>query len=337
MRFRLWTILWAFALLASALATFGAWGILFSIVVLGFRSAKQDTQRNLLAVSLVIAVCCGCVLILLSMTLPKVQGNPESPRVLSCKHNLHRLAMAVHTHALLRKTFPPTSSSLTAEKPPVSWRVRVLPYADNRVLFDQFVLKYSKDDPNYASVSAILLDLFSCREDFSATIQNRTSYFAVVGDDTIWPETGGRLLTDVTDQLNQTLSLVEIGGRNVTWAEPRDLNFAEAVELMTKPIPSSPQDGHYTEDGFFYKCRFVRNVAFADGSVRSITMPLPSKLAHALLTCNGNEPVDTSELDRLSQPQLDYGRIYSLLLFVALSLVPAWTPSHNLSSSFTES
>jgi hypothetical protein len=64
-------------------------------------------------------------------------------------------------------------------------------------------------------------------------------------------------------------------------------------------------------------------VAFADGSVRFLALPLSPSLATALLTADGGEIIDDRAFDRASLPQLDYGKIYSLATFVALSLLPA--------------
>jgi prepilin-type processing-associated H-X9-DG protein len=99
---------------------------------------------------------------------------------------------------------------------------------------------------------------------------------------------------------------------------PEDLAFEEAVELLVSP----PSDGYYThyfDKGFYYKPAQGINVAFADGSVKTLALPLSREHAEALLTINGGEDVDPEDI----QPELDYARIYALSVFVLVSLLPA--------------
>jgi prepilin-type processing-associated H-X9-DG protein len=81
-------------------------------------------------------------------------------------------------------------------------------------------------------------------------------------------------------------------------------------------------DGHYIEDGYFYKPNHERNVAFADGQVRYVRMPLERDLAIALLSIEGGEKIDVAMLDRLAEPELDYMKCYVFGLFVLITLLP---------------
>ncbi len=106
------------------------------------------------------------------------------------------------------------------------------------------------------------------------------------------------------------------------WYEPSDITVSQAVDLLTRVPDWENGDGHMARNGFFYKPDISRCVVFGDGKARLIRTPVPKKLAVAMLSANGGEWQIRDELDRYSRPQLNYGRIWSLTVFVLLSLLP---------------
>jgi prepilin-type processing-associated H-X9-DG protein len=116
--------------------------------------------------------------------------------------------------------------------------------------------------------------------------------------------------------------LLEANRDIASWFEPRDLTFDEAVGLLTTTPRWEEGDGHYVAHGLLTKPSITRNVAFADGSVRSLRMPLPRELAVALLTAHGGEQISNKLLDKLSRPQFNYERCYAFAAFVVLACLP---------------
>jgi hypothetical protein len=147
------------------------------------------------------------------------------------------------------------------------------------------------------------------------------SYFAVVGSRTAWPPTGGRLLSEITDDPKTTILLIEAPHRDIQWGEPSDLSFEEAVDVLSGAAPELT-GGHPGRPGFLYKPQRILHVAFSNGDVKSLALPLSRELATALLTVNGGEKIDEAELYLGGRPELDYGRVWALLAFVGLALWP---------------
>lgn len=59
-----------------------------------------------------------------------------------------------------------------------------------------------------------------------------TTIVAVVGDETLWPDTGSRTIDDVTDGAENTIALVLLKRTDILWSEPRDITLAEFVEIF---------------------------------------------------------------------------------------------------------
>jgi hypothetical protein len=123
--------------------------------------------------------------------------------------------------------------------------------------------------------------------------------------------------------MSNTILLIEADNRGVHWAEPKDLAFDEAVDLLSTPLPDTATDGHPVIRGYFYKTSFVRNVATCDGSARALRVPIPREDAIALLTASGGDSIDFDLIERHSTPLLDYARVWVFSVFVVLALLPA--------------
>jgi hypothetical protein len=151
----------------------------------------------------------------------------------------------------------------------------------------------------------------------------QTNYFAVVGPQTVWAE--GHRSLNIQDDADQTILLIEAAGLNRRWAEPRDLTFDEAVGMLTGTAQIDTVHTYSSRPGFFYKHhdegRKGVHIAFASGRVAFLPTPVSKELATALLTAHGGEDVH-AELDEVMLPQLDWGKIYAFVAFVALALWP---------------
>lgn len=241
-------------------------------------------------------------------------------------NNMKQIALALHLYEDLNGTLPAATVFDSKHQPISSWRFSILSNLEHSVL-------YNSCDPNQAWNSAknqpftsLSVDCYQCPADIGWSVNlPRANYFAVVGSDTMWPEGRGRRLDEVTDPHDKTILVLEAGWNRVSWAEPKDFTFEEAIDFLTigqHAVGLHPEEPY--RPGFFYKPLYepssAVHVAMVDGTVRWLPLPLSRETAVALLTCNGGETVE--DFDKLTEPQLDYGRIWGLAVFVLLSLAP---------------
>jgi hypothetical protein len=232
-----------------------------------------------------------------------------------------RLGRAIIEYDHARGKLPAVGDSARLPRPLISWRVLVLPYADH----DHIYYRYNgREAWNGATNYPVVRDLGI--ELYQSTFRHEgvaTSCFAIVGSETAWGDGTRKSLDEVTDDKSSTLLLIQDFGRGVHWAEPKDLTFDEAIDLLTtEPAPNN-LDGHRANDGYFYKPRYFRYAVTCNGNPITIPLPLSHHAAVALLTANGNEPFEVESLWRASTPQLDYARVWAFSVFVVLALLPA--------------
>lgn len=113
-------------------------------------------------------------------------------------------------------------------------------------------------------------------------------FFAIVGDATAWPDDHPIAFGDIGDGAANTIVLVESHTLDVFWSQPLDLYFDEmtfAINDTRGPGISSPR-------------KLGPLIAFADGAVFHLTPETPQRLVRGLLTANGGEAIDRSQLVR---------------------------------------
>jgi hypothetical protein len=83
-----------------------------------------------------------------------------------------------------------------------SWRVLILPYMEELVLFQKYNLNEPWDGPNNRKLSARIPELYRCPNQHDGSNANalETNYFVVVGPETMYPGGGsGRSIRNVKD------------------------------------------------------------------------------------------------------------------------------------------
>jgi hypothetical protein len=320
MSFRLWTIFYVFALLAAALATFGVWGIPIAAILLGiWASVFRNPPQNAVAYSLIAVLVFG---FLISLAMPGIDvGMREAARRNQCLNQIKQLALGVLNYETSHYKLLPAYVADTNGTPLLSWRADVYPQIEFDVgMWPGSYFDHTKawNDPANATFAANAPSGFVCPS--HASLGALSGYYAVVDPRTAFVGRIGRRMAEFKDGVATTILFIESQRPKANWAEPRDLTFDEAVQLLS--TPASAQDGHPVEDGYFYKRRFGRCVAFADGRAEFIPGPLSRELAAALLTVDGGEDLSQLNFADVSRPELDYAKCYGFGLFVLLAVMP---------------
>ena len=331
-RFRIIHLFYLTALISSALATFGAGGIVTGVVFAvawGWVFVSESRPRTFVN-ALGILLVCGC---LCGLLLPAVSPAREAARRMHCSNQLKQIALALHNYHAVYKSFPPAYIADSRGRPIHSWRVLILPFLEQQPLYESYSFDEPWDGPNNRKLLSQIPPIYCCpsQSDVEAESPSHTNYVAVVGENTAWPGKTATSVQDIVDGTANTLLVCEVANHHISWMEPTDVSYSEAVEMLTASDPDQ-HSGHVYQS-FFYEWSHGRQVAIADGSVRFIPYGIDANDAKLLLARNDYELHDLDNLrgDATETRRLRIGNCIRLAVFVLIVLWPTpwvWINPH---------
>lgn len=196
--------------------------------------------------------------------------------------DLRNLAIAMHNHHDTKGAFPAHANYSADGKPLLSWRVHLLPYLEQKALYDQFHLDEPWDSEHNKALIAKMPAVFQSDSSPLKQSDGKTLYLAPIGENFIFDgsKTGANI-RHITDGTSMTMMIVEADPEKaVIWTKPDDLK----VDL------DNPSEGLGEPLVVYFLA------AFADGHSQQISKKTDPKILRALLTRNGREPVNVDAL-----------------------------------------
>ena len=209
------------------------------------------------------------------MLLPADRGVREAARRTQCKNNLKHIALALHNYHDTYNSFPPAYTVDEDGSPLHSWRTLILPYFDQRPLYETIDLSKPWNDPVNAEAYKTVVHGYLCPS--TAVEATHTTYLAVVTPNSVIRPSQSCKIKEVTDGTAETLMVVEVPPEKaVHWMAPVD---ADEQALQTNGAKKAVAH------------TLGRHGALVDGHVRFPSEKMPYEQIHALSTVNGEEVV----------------------------------------------
>ena len=199
----------------------------------------------------------------------------------TCNMNLKQIGIALHNYHDEYKTFPPAFVRGPDGRPWHSWRVLILPFLNEEKLFAEYRFDEPWNGPHNWLLSQRRPEVFVCTAAKPNISPNQTTYVAVVGSETLWPNEGATGVNDILDGTSNTILVVEVRDASIPWLAPNDLTFEEACVALSEEAGRRPSSWH--TGGV--------HVLMADGNVRFVNSAINPDIWKALLTRNGGETV----------------------------------------------
>lgn len=199
-------------------------------------------------------------------------------------NNLKQIGLALHNYHEEHGCFPPAYVADAHGRPIHSWRVLILPWLEQKSVYDRYRFDEPWDGPNNRTLHDLVVSTYVCPS--HPRQGHATSYAAVLGPETAWQGTEPVRLERVVDGPGQTIHLVEVSTPSIHWMEPRDLAFDRMSDGLDGPKGGTgPTSGH--PGG--------ANVLNVDGSVRFLLHWIGPERWQAMLTIAGGEAVREDE------------------------------------------
>ncbi len=292
-----------------------------SAVVLVLWIEFRNRPRRNIAYAIEIASLLGFSIVACCFHPVSFQWVPGG-RGTQCRDNLHMIGIALHNYHDAHGTFPPAVIADDHGRPMHSWRVLILPYIDQRLLYEQYDLNEPWDGPNNRLLLDKIPSVYVCPSGYGRDQHEKTtSYVAVTGLGAAWPGRSARSLEEFTDGTSKTIFIIETDA-DIPWMEPRDVDVDEAISILTS-VENDPEHGHY-QSGRFVENSYGRHFLMVDAVVRSTAQVTDPALYGPLLNIADGGPTDW-EWRKQGIQRLRIGRCIALGAFIILALLPlAW-------------
>jgi RNA polymerase sigma factor (sigma-70 family) len=167
--------------------------------------------------------------------------------------NLKELALAMNFYNSDKGHFPPAAVFSKDGKALLSWRVLLLPYLEQKALFDEFKLDEPWDSPHNRKLQARMPKVFAA-PDAAGKAAQETFCQMFAGKGTIFDGQKGTPITDIRDGTSNTILIIE-GGAAVPWTQPADLDF-DAKKALARVGGMFSEGFHFARaDASVYFCR----------------------------------------------------------------------------------
>ena len=206
-----------------------------------------------------------------------VRSAQEGARRSESVNNLKQIGLALHNYHSAKNTFPPAYVASKDGKPLLSWRVLILPYIDQKELFDEFHLDEAWDSPhNKALLPRMPLTYASPFTAPELTKAYKTTYLAPRAVNSLFPGAVGIKIQEITDGTSNTIMALAASDESaVVWTKPDD--WMVTPEINFKTLFGQQPKG--------------TSILLGDGAVRFLKETVTPKILQALLTRNGGEVI----------------------------------------------
>lgn len=196
---------------------------------------------------------------------------------MSSMNNMRQIGVAIHTYHEVYGQFPVAgrdTNHYRDGKPLLSWRVHLLPFLEEDILFQQFKLDEPWDSPHNLQLANRIPAIYV--NPGNRGLGNKTTYLAPVGTGSIFGSDKKVGFRDVTDGTAGTIMMLDVGpDKAVPWTKPEDLPYGP-----DNPLQSLGDIG----DSFM--------ALFADGSALRLSNRIDSASLLGLFQRNDGELVD---------------------------------------------
>jgi prepilin-type N-terminal cleavage/methylation domain-containing protein len=246
-------------------------------------SAVKPRRDGFTLIELLVVI--AIIAVLITLLLPAVNGVREAARRLQCVNNLMQLGIALKSYESAHEMLPPgvVNPSGPIKNAPagyhVSWIVQILPFVEQKAVYNHFNFIGGVYDPANSTVRAMPLRALVCPSDIRASFTDMPSNYAGCHHDLEAPidvtNKGVLYLNssvrceDVTDGTSNTIFVGEkiIMGPDHGWASGTRSTLRNTGTLPNGPVAVTPTNKDPV-GGFSSRHPGGALFCFGDGSVQ---------------------------------------------------------------------
>ena len=209
-------------------------------------------------------------------TLTRGVGVRKAARRSRCLKNLRRIASAIHDYESDYGSIPPAFTVDENGNRMHSWRTLILPYLEEKALYDSIDLTKPWDQPDNATAYETEVSAYYCPAANHDSFL--TTYLAAVGPEFCFNGSTPRTISEIADGTARTVMVLDMPEENaVHWMSPNDAD--------EKTILAVDENANVSHSG-------VLIVVRGDCSTRVLSLEEAGENLRAMLTIAGGEEIE---------------------------------------------
>jgi hypothetical protein len=231
-----------------------------------------------------VLICIG--LVILASLVPTNHIPRGAAHRAQCQSHLKQIGLALQNYHDIHRLFPHRVLKQENEPALLSWRVSLMPYLESNPDYQ----KFHQDEPWNSQHNAKLIQhmptMYRCpSEPNNDADKYHTSYLAISGKDTMWPDNESITVKAVADGTANTVLVMESHCTGITWSEPRDQTANQLLKerRRLRRAGKSPSTNH--PGGSM--------AVMVDGSTRYIPASIDPQVLEQILNRHDGEPKST--------------------------------------------
>ena len=157
--------------------------------------------------------------------------------VCQSQSHLNQLQLALCNYHDMHGCFPPAYLTDTKGAPIHSWRVLILPFIEQKSLYDAYRFDEPWNGPNNVKLADRMPEIFHMPSEPASTAM--TNIVVIVGPGTAFPGSKSTRIKDFADGLDNTILLTEIAASDIPW--DRRINNCRELPRFGDVVPFRQQ------------------------------------------------------------------------------------------------
>ncbi len=241
-----------------------------------YENTSPDTGTGSSGILIRVFVGTAILAVMISLLMPATRSARTAARRTQCRNNLKQIGLALHNYHDVYGSFPPATTADANGRPLHSWRTLLLPYLDQRQLYESIDLSRPWDDPVNAALHDKCPSTYRCPS--AAIDADQTLYMAVVAPGGCFASNRATKISEITDGTSNTIVVVEVPlSQSVHWMAPYDDDRNSVVSMG--------------ENSELAHSEIVQGL-MGDGSVQPIGRELSPGTLLEMMTIDGGEIVE---------------------------------------------
>lgn len=241
------------------------------------KTAAKGLSAGLILACVLGACCLGGGVVGLAVGLPAVQQARNAARMSEAKYNLKQIGIGLHNYHDAFKTFPPGGIHTPDGKPYHAWMAQMLPYVDQRSLYNSINFRVPYTDPGNRAAFSTPVPIYLYP---GTPLGTDASGYAVAhyaaNSQVFQGKSGVMRLSDFTDGVANTILTGSVTQGFVAWG---------GVDNMRDPVAGLGDTPSQFNSSATGRTLFL----MGDGTVRIVSADVNPALLKALATPDGRE------------------------------------------------